>query len=289
MDQKQCQRTRRGFTLIELLVVVAIIALLISILLPALGQARKQARVVKCGAQLHDIGISLNAYNNEFRRFPHQNSVGTAGQTRSQREGYGFWSFTVHQEIARHMGGLALNEDATEATRTHPVFYCPFALPNQIDFANVLSGPGTPNGIGNTEEVYLHISYAYMGALHEVANDPANYTDVNPSTDPLLRDQILKKRREYVRKEPDARYVLMADMVSGWFGGAKWRVNHGTGWRTSIMDQIPPVVETSNVLFGDGHVEQKRSSHYRELTGTRNITEIRRNATLRAGIDLLWW
>ena len=62
----------RGFTLIELLVVVAIIALLVSILLPSLQRAREQAMMAPCAANLHQLGIGLTMYTEDNRyRLPH--------------------------------------------------------------------------------------------------------------------------------------------------------------------------------------------------------------------------
>lgn len=55
-----------GFTLIELLVVISIISLLISILLPALGQARKTAESVKCLANQRQLGVSMHAYAADY-------------------------------------------------------------------------------------------------------------------------------------------------------------------------------------------------------------------------------
>jgi len=60
---------RGGFTLIELLVVVAIIALLVSVLLPALSAAREQARGAYCLSNLRQQGMATSYYVNDWRGF----------------------------------------------------------------------------------------------------------------------------------------------------------------------------------------------------------------------------
>jgi prepilin-type N-terminal cleavage/methylation domain-containing protein/prepilin-type processing-associated H-X9-DG protein len=107
MGHTQARIRRGGFTLIELLVVIAIIALLIGILLPALGSVRKEARAATCAANARTVAQAVQTYVTSYDYYPPAYVYGdsqTGGTWRLQDQlfanpnpanGYVHWSYAL--------------------------------------------------------------------------------------------------------------------------------------------------------------------------------------------------
>src|SRR4051812_17989605 len=127
-------RARKGFTLVELLVVIGIIALLISILLPALNLAREQARTSQCLSNLRQIGQGFQMYANEFKGYV---APGFIRSYPPGGRGNETWAtmFVVRGYIKGasqtdfYKGGSPAGENAWDTTFTsgNTVFRCPSA------------------------------------------------------------------------------------------------------------------------------------------------------------------
>jgi general secretion pathway protein G len=69
------RRAQRGFTLIEMMIVVAIIAILVSILVPNFVRARAQAQTSACESNLKEIATAIELYQTDNDRYPDGGSV----------------------------------------------------------------------------------------------------------------------------------------------------------------------------------------------------------------------
>jgi prepilin-type processing-associated H-X9-DG protein/prepilin-type N-terminal cleavage/methylation domain-containing protein len=103
---------RGAFTLVELLVVIGIIALLISILLPALGRARESANQVKCQAQEKQIVMAMILHANEHKGYMPLVGAIEPGNTPAavldaRMEKYDYWGTPGNYKLMSIMGALA--------------------------------------------------------------------------------------------------------------------------------------------------------------------------------------
>ena len=83
------KRSRLGFSMIELLVVVAIIAVLLSLLLPTLSKVKRQAKITECASNLRQICMGMNVYAlNNGGEFPTLTMPGTGGNLWDVPQGF---------------------------------------------------------------------------------------------------------------------------------------------------------------------------------------------------------
>ncbi len=133
-------KTNRGFTLVELLVVIGIIALLISILLPALGRARDQAARVRCLSNMKQLHLAYMEYAN---RNKDQIPIGYTNGFKQMN--YIVWNKQGYYQMFGAVWNAGIVKDPH-------LFYCP----NRSDDWNAYDtqlNPWRPGMSGNTEEV----------------------------------------------------------------------------------------------------------------------------------------
>jgi prepilin-type N-terminal cleavage/methylation domain-containing protein len=120
------RRAGPGFTLIELLVVISVIAILISITLPALGGARETSRRAKCLTNLRSIGVGFQMYLQSAGKgvFPNARPIQMPGGT-SQNA-------TLTELLSEYLDAEVPHEENPGVAGTRYVVFDPYRCPSDV-------------------------------------------------------------------------------------------------------------------------------------------------------------
>ena len=237
-------KTKKGFTLIELLVVIAIIALLLAILMPALGKAKELARRTVCSTNHKQIGLSMQIYGNENNsNLPLHHSGGWLWDV-----SYATTDFVIASGGSRH------------------TFYCPSELSKNADraiFWQFTQNVPLGTKIGHVPEPTTGRENQFRVTGYFWLMDTVNGRSSPPAGTP---ERIWP--RKTTEKNPSDKELVVDATISN--GGdpetASFTDVHGGSWgRWRIADKTNHMSRTSkptggNILFLDGHGEWRKFS-----------------------------
>ncbi len=273
-------KRRHGFTLIELLVVVAIIALLIAILLPALGRARELAKRSVCAANLSGMGKAMYIYSNDNREFFPVAAHDQTGQT--PLGGTPATNITF-------IGQLGVNYTVSPGTAMPPAA----VHPSRSMFLMIIGGNNTPGAFvcpsaGDEADDLRN----YIGSNQVAAQPGQNRFDFRGYNRLSYGYQMPYSRNARPSTNLDARMAIAADR-GPWFTSGTLANDTGGAVNDAIIqnamvpqfgsNNLQDILTASNdmwrpynsgnhngegqtVLFADGHAEFER----RPIAGVNN-------------------